>query len=400
METLLYFDLLSGASGDMILGALVDLGVPVKYLNKELGRLAVPGLSVASSRVNRSVIMCTKMTMRWDAPGKYRHLPDILRLIRRAKFNASIQDRCEAVLDKIAVAEAKAHGIPKETVHFHEIGAVDTIIDIVGTCLGIDYLKIDQILFSSLTEGHGTIVTEHGILPVPAPATAALCKGFHLTRLPVPFELLTPTGAALLTTLGRQELVCPSGIVLKHGNGCGSKVFKDHPNYLRASLLSVTAKDSITSGDTVTLLETDMDHISGEVMGTVAALLMDSGGIDVSWTPIFMKKGRPGYRLTVITAPKRTGDLIDLIMVHTRTLGVRFQTMRRVTAHRETRPSVFDGRRIQEKACSYKGHSFIKAEHDDLAKISRKEGVPVVELAAKYCCEKKEKPLETDSDLM
>jgi uncharacterized protein (TIGR00299 family) protein len=385
MATLLYFDLLSGASGDMILGTLVDLGVPVKYLNRELGRLAIPGLSVASSKVNRNGIMCVKMTMRWDAPGEYRHLHDILRLIKKAKFDASIQERCEAVLDKIAAAEAMAHGIPKDQVHFHEIGAVDTIVDIVGACLGIDYLKIDEILFSSLTEGHGTVVTEHGILPVPAPATAALCKGFHLTRLPVASELLTPTGAALLTTLGSQALVCPAGTIIGNGNGCGSRVFKEHPNFLRATLLSAESGKKHDANDTVTCIETDMDHISGEIMGTVAALLMDSGCLDVSWTPIFMKKGRPGYRLTVIAFPGIAGELIDLIMVHTRTLGVRFQTMRRVTADRETGPGMLNGYRIREKACSYKGHSFLKAEHDDLVNISRKEGVPVVELAEKHC---------------
>jgi pyridinium-3,5-bisthiocarboxylic acid mononucleotide nickel chelatase len=388
MATLLYFDLLSGASGDMILGALVDLGVPVKYLNRELGRLAINGLSVGSSKVDRNGIMCVKMVMRWDAPGEYRHLRDIVRLIKKAEFNPSIRERCEAVLDRIATAEAMAHGIPKDRVHFHEIGAVDTIVDIVGACLALDYLKIDEILFSSLTEGHGTIVTEHGILPVPAPATAALCKGFHCTRLPIPSELLTPTGAALLTTLGRQALVCPAGRVIGNGNGCGSRVFKEHPNFLRATLISVEAEKKHDVNDTVTCIETDMDHISGEIMGTVAALLMDSGSLDVSWTPLFMKKGRPGYRLTVIAPPKKTDALIDLIMVHTRTLGVRFQTMRRVTADREARPGTLDGRRIREKACRYKGHSFSKAEHDDLAKISLKEGVPVVELAERYCREK------------
>jgi uncharacterized protein (TIGR00299 family) protein len=309
-------------------------------------------------------------------------------LIKKAKFNASIQERCEAVLDRIATAEAMAHGIPKDHVHFHEIGAVDTIIDIVGACLGIDYLKIDEILFSSLTEGYGTIVTEHGILPVPAPATAALCKGFHLTRLPVPMELLTPTGAALLTTLGRQALVCPAGRVINNGNGCGSRIFKEHPNFLRATLISVQSEEKRDTNDTVTCIETDMDHISGEIMGTVAALLMDSGSLDVSWTPIFMKKGRPGYRLTVIAPFGKADGLIDLIMIHTRTLGVRFQTMRRVTADREIGPGMLNGHRIKEKACSYKGHSFLKAEHDDLVTISKKKGIPVVELAEQYCREK------------
>jgi uncharacterized protein (DUF111 family) len=177
--------------------------------------------------------------------------------------------------------------------------------------------------------------------------------------------------------------------VLNHGHGCGSKVFKDHPNYLRASLLSVAEEETAVSDDTVALIETDMDHISGEIMGTVASLLMESGALDVSWTPLFMKKGRPGYRLTVIAAPEKRDDLIDRIMVHTRTLGVRFQTMHRTTADRKTGPGMLDGHRIREKACRYKEHSFSKAEHDDIALISKKEGVPVVELVERYYRQKK-----------
>jgi pyridinium-3,5-bisthiocarboxylic acid mononucleotide nickel chelatase len=388
MAKVLYFDLLSGASGDMILGSLVDLGVPVKHLNTELGRLAIPGLLLGVKRSDRNGIVCAKMTMRWDKPGEYRHLHDILRLIKKAHYSASIYDRCETVLRAIASAEAKAHGIPLDHVHFHEIGAVDTIVDIVGTIIGIDYLKADTLLFSSLTEGHGTITTEHGVMPVPAPATAALIKGFHVTRLPIPTELLTPTGAALLTTLGKQELVAPSGIVLKHGNGCGSKVFKEHPNFLRASLISVEQDENYVKGDTVTLLETDMDHISGEIMGSVAEILMEKGALDVSWIPLYMKKGRPGYRLTVISAPSKSAELADLVMIHTRTLGVRMQNVRRIIADREIKQGEFAGHTIREKWCGYKGYSFTKAEHDDLAQIAKKKGVPVVEVAERYVRER------------
>jgi hypothetical protein len=279
-------------------------------------------------------------------------------------------------------------------VHFHEIGAVDTIVDIVGTIIGIDYLKADTLLFSSLTEGHGTITTEHGVMPVPAPATAALIKGFHVTRLPIPTELLTPTGAALLTTLGKQELICPSGIVLKHGNGCGSKVFKEHPNFLRASLISVQQEEVSVKGDTVTLLETDMDHISGEIMGSVAEILMEKGALDVSWIPLFMKKGRPGYRLSVIASPLKCAELADLIMIHTRTLGVRMQNVRRIIADRESRQGGVAGHPIREKWCGYKGHSFTKAEHDDIVKIAKKKGLPVVEVAERYVSEKQSRKKE------
>jgi uncharacterized protein (DUF111 family) len=245
-------------------------------------------------------------------------------------------------------------------------------------------LKTDEIRFSSLTEGHGTIRTGHGIMPVPAPATVHLMKGLHVTRLDIPTELLTPTGAALLTTLGTQALACPAGVVRKTGHGCGAKVFENHPNYLRAMLIETEEAGPAHGRDTVTVLETDMDHISGEIMGNAGAVLLENGALDVSWTPVFMKKGRPGYRLSVIASPKKSAALIDLIMIHTRTLGVRIQTIQRVIAEREIKSGNFLGYRVSEKRCSYKGHTFSKIENDDLVKISKKKKLPVIELIERY----------------
>ena len=389
MGITLYFDLVSGASGDMILAALVNIGVPVRHLNAELKKLAIPGLTLSAEAATRSGIACTQMKMRWTTPKSYRHLPDILALIKKARFSESIVARSTKVLDRLAEAEARAHGIPKDHVHFHELGAVDTIIDIVGTCIALDYLGVDTILFSSLTEGHGTIKTEHGVMPVPAPATANLMQGLHVTRLDVPTELLTPTGCAILTTLGTQALVCPAGTVKKTGNGCGTKEFDNHPNFLRVLLLETqSASQADTTSDTVEIFETDMDHLSGEILGNVAALLMEKGALDVSYTPIFMKKGRPGFRLTVIAAPADGPTLVDLIMLHTRSLGVRHQTMHRVIAHRETKPGTFEGHAVTEKFCSYKGHSFTKMENEDVARIAREENSTIIEVMERYCKEK------------
>jgi uncharacterized protein (TIGR00299 family) protein len=385
MATILYFDCLSGASGDMILASLVDCGVPARYLNNKLRRLTIPGLSVAASRERRGGIACTRMHMRWNAQEIYRHLPEILRIIKRGRFGATVYKQSAAVLDRLAAAEAKAHGITKSKVHFHEIGAVDTIVDVAGVCLALAYLKIDEVRFSTLTEGHGTIHTEHGVFPVPAPATADLVKGFHVSRLDVPTELLTPTGAALLTTLGTQSLHCPAGVVKKTGHGCGAKTFENHPNFLRAMLVKTEdAPETGTGRDAVTVIETDMDHVSGEIMGNAGTLLMENGALDVSWTPLYMKKGRPGYRLTVIASPAKAAALIDLVMIHTRTLGVRVGKVRRVVAERESRSKTFMGYRVSEKRCRYKGHAFSRIENDDLARISRKKKIPVVELVERY----------------
>ncbi|MGA2506687.1 MAG: nickel pincer cofactor biosynthesis protein LarC [Chitinispirillaceae bacterium] len=391
MAKILYFDCISGASGDMILAALVDLGVPVTYIDFRLRRLGIPGLSIAASNTNRNGIACKRMTMRWNTPKTYRNLPEILRIIKKGRVGEKVFARCEAVLGRLATAEAKAHGIPKNRVHFHEIGAVDTIVDIAGTCLAVDYLKIDEISFSTLTEGRGTIQTEHGTFPVPAPATANLIQGFHVTRLEIPTELLTPTGAALLTTLGKQALVSPAGTVRKTGHGCGARVFETHPNFLRAMLIETEEDRSVHGRDTVSVLETDLDHISGEIMGTVGNLLMESGALDVSWVPLYMKKGRPGYRLSVIAKPEVASKLIDLIMIHTRTLGVRIQNVQRVVAEREIKSKTFLGYRVSEKWCGYKGRVFSKIENDDLVKISKKANIPVIELIERYKAGKSKK---------
>jgi uncharacterized protein (TIGR00299 family) protein len=374
----------------MILSALIDLGVPVKFIDFRLRRLGIGGLSIAASNTRRSGIVCKKMTMHWNTPKTYRHLPDILRILRKGRFGKKVFSQCELVLGRLAGAEAKAHGIPENRVHFHEIGAVDTIVDIAGTCLAVDYLKIDEVRFSSLTEGHGTIRTEHGTFPVPSPATAHLIQGFHVTRLEIPTELLTPTGAALLTTLGTQSLVCPSGVVRKTGHGCGTKVFENHPNFLRAMFVETREAGPAHGRDMVTVLETDMDHISGEIMGAAGSLLMENGALDVSWLPVYMKKGRPGYRLTVIALPEKSAALIDLIMLHTRTLGVRIQTVRRVIAEREIKSKAFLGYRVSEKRCRYKGHAFSKIENDDLVRISKKKKIPVIELLERYKAGKKQ----------
>ena len=385
MKTL-YFDVMSGASGDMILSALVDIGVPKPYLRRELAKLKIPGFTFDVEKQKRSGIAASHLKMKWETPRSYRHLHQILAMIKKANYKAGVYSKCEAVLMRLGKAEAKVHDMALEKVHFHEVGAVDTIIDIAGICLGLDYLGVDEILFSTLTDGRGTVTTQHGTMPVPVPAVAAMAKGYELRILDVSTELLTPTGCAVLTALGRQEKSGISGKIIKTGYGCGDKVLEKTPNVLRVFLLEAGGE---SSGGHVAVIESDMDHISGEIMGDAAALLMRQGALDVSWTPVFMKKGRPGYRLTVLCAPDRQQDLIDTIMLHTRTLGVRVHTARRVIAQRKPARGRLRGQAIEVKECSYKGHSFTKPEYNALARISGKTGVPVVELMEEYVRGKK-----------
>lgn len=380
MKTL-YFDVMSGASGDMILSALVDIGVPAAYLRRELAKLKIPGFTFDVEKQKRSSIAASHLKMKWETPRLYRHLHQILAMIKKANYKAGVYSKCEAVLMRLGKAEAKVHDMALEKVHFHEVGAVDTIVDIAGICLGLDYLGVDEILFSTLTDGRGTVTTQHGTMPVPVPAVAAMAEGYELRILDISTELLTPTGCAVLTALGRQEKSGMSGRIIKSGYGCGDKVLEKTPNVLRVFLLEAGGE---SSGGHVAVIESDMDHISGEIMGDVAALLMRQGALDVSWTPVFMKKGRPGYRLTVLCAPDRQQEIIDIIMLHTRTLGVRVHTVQRVVAERKSVKGLLRGQAIEVKECSYKGHSFTKPEYKALARISGKTGVPVVELMEEY----------------
>ncbi|MBN1575161.1 MAG: nickel pincer cofactor biosynthesis protein LarC [Chitinispirillaceae bacterium] len=381
---ILYIDMLCGAAGDMLLASLIDLGFPIKLLEEQLRRLPVEPIELAVEKVVRGGITCTQVTPELDHSHEYRHLEDILALLQRGAVAQSLYEKCERVFDRLATAEAKVHGIPKDHVHFHEIGALDTIVDILGVCMAIEYFKVDEVRFSTLTDGYGTIRTAHGVMPVPVPATAVMIEGYRIRTLQIPTELLTPTGAALLTALGEQLPDTYDGKVVATGYGCGSKVFDEHPNFLRAILLEKEQDEIASSSETVLILESDMDHISGEIMGDVAALLLDTGALDVSWLPLYMKKGRPGYRLSVMADERDGQAMIDTIIRHTRTLGVRLQRVGRVTAQRRASKTTIAGAECDEKQCAYKGYTFSRPEYESLAALARKKGCSVMDLMEEY----------------
>ena len=239
----LYFELLCGASGDMILASLVDLGVPVSYLSNCFDKLEIPGLTIRGNRAHRSGVSCTQLEITWleARQQELRNVESILTLLRRAGISPAVAAVCRRVLDRLAEAEAQVHGVPVEQVHFHEVGAVDTIVDILGFALAVDYLRVGKILFSTLTVGSGTIQTAHGELPVPAPATGVMLSGFQVRRLDTGTEILTPTGCAILTAGGTQVSEPPPGPALGEGFGCGGKVIPGFADYLRVVHLSAQA---------------------------------------------------------------------------------------------------------------------------------------------------------------
>lgn len=375
----IHFDLVCGASGDMILAALLDLGAPAERLRGDLTRLGIEGLSVDSESVRRGGLHCRHMKLSWSTPREYRHLPDILEIIARASFSERVHERCERVLRRLGEAEAAAHGIPIEKVHFHEIGAVDTIVDIAGAALCLEYLDAAAVTYSRLTVGQGTVKTAHGVMPVPVPATARMLEGLDIRTLDIDTEILTPTGCAVLTALGQQRAGIPDGTIEASGHGCGDRTFERYPNLLRAFLVN-EAPAASGSGEYVCVIESDMDHLGGELMAFAAQECMDAGALDVSWSPLLMKKGRPAYRLTVVCEPSMRERMTDIILTQTRTLGVRYHFMQRTVAQREAAAVELDGSTIDAKRCRYKGHSFTKPEFDALAGLARRTGRPLPEL--------------------
>ncbi len=385
-----YFQLISGAAGDMILSSLIDLGVPVAFLKEQFERLPIEGLSIDTESVVRGGITCKKLKLSWSEQKKYRHLPDILSLIREGDYSSKVFENCEKVLMRIARAEARVHGVDLEKVHFHEIGAVDTIVDVLGTSLALEYLEVDEIHFSTLTVGHGVIDCAHGTMPVPVPATALMLEGFVFKTVDIETEILTPTGCALLTALGsqRQNASAKGGVPKSVGYGTGEKEFGRIPNVIRATLIQSEQKDDPIEKDTVqnkvTVLESDMDHISGEVMAFVAQELFKLGALDVSWVSVYMKKGRPGYRLTVVCNTDDCSKIMHCIFINTRTLGVRYHECKRVTLPRKSSKSKLLGNQIETKRFEIEGKHYSKAEYESLAALARKENIPLIDLYDEY----------------
>jgi uncharacterized protein (DUF111 family) len=237
---MIYFELLCGASGDMILASLVDLGVPLSYLRGCFSQLEIPGLTIGQTGESRAGRACVQLSITWSEARQreYRNLASILDLLKRGEYPSTVVATCRRILGRLAEAESRVHGVPIDRVHFHEIGAVDTVVDVLGFALAIDYLGVDRVLFSTLTVGSGTIDTAHGRLSVPAPATRVMLSGFQVRKLDTGTEILTPTGCAILTACGRQVSGKPEGRLRGEGFGCGQKEIPGFSDYLRVLHLS------------------------------------------------------------------------------------------------------------------------------------------------------------------
>jgi len=295
----LHLDCFSGISGDMTLGALIDAGVDPRAIRGALDSLGLP-ITLEIERVKRNGIAATAVTVVAPDQEEYRFLPDVEAILAKGMLTSRQRDLALAIFRKLAVAEATVHGMPVDKVHFHEVGALDSIADIAGSAVALDLLKVERITCRSVPPGSGSVKCAHGLMPVPAPATAVLLQGMPLAKSPVTGELVTPTGAAILATVVNEFTDQPAMTVQRIGCGAGKKDFWEQPNVLRVFVGESTSSPTADESDTVTVLETNLDDLSPELIGYCFEQLFAAGALDVFTIPVQMKKNRPGVLLTVI----------------------------------------------------------------------------------------------------
>jgi uncharacterized protein (TIGR00299 family) protein len=329
-----YFDCFSGISGNMILGALVDAGLDVERLTAELAHLPISGYALRTEEVRRRGLRGTYVEVEVSEKGVERHLHQIEEIIDGSDLPKAVKSRSQAIFRRLAEAEARVHGMPIDHVHFHEVGAMDAIVDVVGAAVGLWLLGIKRVYASPVHVGCGTVTCAHGTLPVPAPATQELLRGVPIYGRDVEAELVTPTGAAILTTLVEEFGGAPPMQVRQVGYGAGSRDLP-LPNLLRVSIGETTEKVEGYEEDVVTVIETNIDDMNPQLFEHVMDRLFDAGALDVFLTPIQMKGSRPGVQLTVLLTEERVADALGVLFAETTTIGVRMYPMRRWKLGRE-----------------------------------------------------------------
>ena len=372
-----YFDCHAGISGDMILGALVDAGLCIETLQRELDKLHLEGVRLRTGRVHRHGIAATKVDVAAGEGHGHRQLNDVLGIINAADISSRSRRQTGAIFRRLAEAEAEVHGISVDRVHFHEVGAADAIADIAGAVIGLEQLGVERVYASPLRFGRGTTRSCHGVLPIPVPAVLALCRDVPAERTDIPFELVTPTGAAILTTLAEQIGASPPFRTRQIGYGAGSRDIDQVPNLLR---LEIGESESSLQADTVILIETNIDDMTPEIYGYLTDRLLAEGARDAYLTPLIMKKGRPGVMLSVLVDPDLVQSATDLIFRETTTLGVRLRRVERQTVSRRTEVVETAFGPVTVKIANYDGRARIAPEYEDCARIAREKDIPILDV--------------------
>ena len=376
-----YFDCPSGAAGDMIMAALVDAGVPFDAFRAELRKLALPGWDLVRREVKKGAFRATKLDVEIDGAvhRHHRSLADIHAILEASPLDAEVKAQAGRVFVRLADAEARVHGGSRESVHFHEVGAVDAIVDVTGGVLGLAMLGVGAVYVSALPLGGGFVDTAHGRMPVPGPGTAELLRGFPIVDTGVRAELVTPTGAAILTTLGRPAASLPPMVVDAVGYGAGTMELPGTPNVLRC-FLGRTA-DGPTGDETILKLETTIDDMSPQLYETLIERVFEAGALDVFLQPVIMKRGRPGVVVTALCAPEQVGNLSRALFEESTTIGVRWSEWRRARLDREIVQVATAYGTIPFKVSRMAGRVVtVTPEFADVARIAREKSLPVREV--------------------
>lgn len=397
MGNLLYFDCFSGASGDMILGALLDAGLPLDELRRALGSLGAGTFSLAAERVSRAGVAATKFRVIEEpapgpqppAPGRntdqhdhhhHHSLAQIAALIDRSALSAAGKDKAKALFRRLGEVEADIHQIPVDRVHLHEVGALDSIVDIVGAVFAFEWFGADEVMSSPLNLGSGTVKCEHGTFPVPAPATARLVTGVPVYSSGLAAELVTPTGALLVTGYAASFGSLPPMRIDRIGYGAGDRDFKEMPNVLR---VLVGERSGDRAGDRVVVLEFEVDDMNPQLFGTLMDRLYAAGALEVFYAAVQMKKNRPGTLVTVVAPPARRDELSGLVFRETTTIGLRYQEVQRECLAREVVEVETPVGCVRFKIARREGRVLnASPEFDDCVKLAAERGLPVKEVQA------------------
>ena len=389
MKKILYFDCFSGISGDMTLAALIDLGVDKDLLINELQKLNVHGWKIELSNVSKHNICAKQVNVILEEHGHshhsskdhshfHRNLTDITTIIDNSSISIGAKDLAKRIFMRLAIAEAKVHGTTPDKIHFHEVGAVDSIVDIVGVSICLDILSPDKICSSMLQDGYGFVKCQHGTIPVPVPAVIELLatRGVNLRQLDIEGEMITPTGAAIISEISENFGVMPEMKILKTGYGAGQKNYSV-PNCLR--LVWGESSDKTTSFP-VTVIETNIDDATSEILGYVMDKLFEAGAKDVYFTPVYMKKNRPATQLTVLCDEAEIHKMEHILFTETSTIGLRKHRVDRTCLPREIVKVSTPYGDVQAKKVYFGSSTRLTLEYDDACRLAKEKNVPLIEI--------------------
>jgi uncharacterized protein (TIGR00299 family) protein len=374
-----YFDTISGISGDMTLGAFVSAGVSIDELISELQKLKLSGFELSAQHITRNGIVAVKVdVIISEQPQYHRHLKDIETLIDESDLSLNVKERAKKIFHEVAVAEAKVHNSSIEKVHFHEVGAIDSLVDIVGTSICLEKFGIQAVYSSPIKVGNGGMVkTQHGMLPVPTPATMEILKDYSVVLTDVPFELTTPTGAAIIKALSQGVLTAEKIKVSAIGYGAGGREVEQLPNLLRVFIGELEPE---YLADEIVSIETNIDDMNPEIYPYVIEKLITAGAHDAYLIPIVMKKGRPGILLSVLVERAKIERILEIVYRETTTLGVRIQPIERKKLPRAQKQMNTSFGIISVKVIMVDGKEQLRVEFEECKRIALEKNIPLAEV--------------------